>query len=499
MDSAYLVPLHVDEVLPGDTVKYRPSWFVRLTTPERPFMDGLYFDWQAFFVPARQVWTNFVKMMGERVDPADHNDYVMPTMSAPASVGHAVGSLSDYFGIPTEVPLLEHISLLHRCYAHIWNTWYRDADLQDSAVVDLDDGPDDPADYPLQKRGKRKDYLTGARPFAQRGDAVELPLGTSAPVTLTDGTIDGNGDPTFLLQGNVRTIGQSGATAAQWSGSGTDASATWSDPALVLGDLTGTADLTSATAATINTIRQALATQHVLERDARGGGRYWEVVGAHFNVFPDHIRLQRPELLATGSVPIQVQQVASTTYNAASSQSRVGVLGAYAVAAQVGRGFVKSFDEHGYIMVLGSVRAELTYQQGLPRMFSRSTRFDFFWPDYQGLGEQAVLSKEIFADASANDDDVWGYVPRFEEYRRRQSFVSGEFRSSYTASLDVWHLALDFATRPVLNAAFIEEAPPVSRVLLSGSTAAEVMVDSFHKQTYVRPMARFGTPGLTRF
>lgn len=493
IDSAYLYPLHVDEVLPGDSINLRPSFFVRMATPVKPFMDGLWFDYQMFYVPTRQVWDNFVKMMGERVDPDDHNDYTTPQMVSPFG-GHAVGSLSDYIGIPPLVADISHSTLFHRAYNHIWNTWYRDADLQDTIPISNGDGPDSYLLSPLKKRGKRKDYLTGARPFAQRGAQVTLPLGTSVPVvsnqeqieyaTESDGTraaesIFSRAEPSLMAGG------------FQWSAT----EPTW------FGDETGLeADLSAATAASINTIRTAIATQHVLERDARGGGRYWEVVANHFNVYPDHIRLERPELLATGSVPVNANPVpqASPSIKIGSIQTNVGELGAFATAAQVGRGFVKSFQEHGMILVLGSVRAELSYQQGLQRMFSRLTRYDHYWPDFANIGEQAVLSKEIYLDGGAFDDAVWGYQPRYEEYRHRDSLISGQFRSAFPQSLDVWHAAQDFVSRPVLNAAFIEENPPIARLVLS-PTDPEFLVDCYYKIKHVRPMPRFATPGMVRF
>ena len=490
MDSGYLYPLHWDEVLPGDTINFRPSFLVRLTSAlQRPYMDGLYFDWQAFFIPARLVWDNFVKMMGERVDPGDHNDYTLPQMSPPSG-GHLVGSLSDYLGIPTEVEI-DHMSLLHRSYNLVWNTWYRDADIQDSVVVDLDDGPDNTTDYELLKRGKRKDYLSGCRPFAQRGDAVELPLGSSAPVTIS---ADSTGYPTFDSSGGGTDIQLQYTTGSPERVFGTGLSSgdlSWGDP-----HLEGTADLTSATAATINTIRQAIATQHLLEADARGGGRYWEVVFSSFRVTPDHIQLDRPQLLCTGSMEIGVQVVPQTSKT--DVLQATGDLKAYGVSAQTGRGFVSTFREHGFILMLCSVRAELGYQQGLHRAFSRQTRFDHYWPQFAALGEQAVLSKEIYADGTASDDDVWGYAPRYEEYRHRNNMITGQLRSTFATSLDTWHLGLDFASRPTLNAAFIEEDPPVDRVVAL-ITYPHFLVDMYVKQTHVRPMPRFATPGLVRF
>lgn len=506
IDSAYLYPLYIEEALPGDTFHIQPSYFARMSTPIRPFMDGLHLDYQFFACPLRLLWTNFVRMMGERDDPADHNDYTVPVATSPSSpAGYQVQWLQDYLELPPEMANVEHSNLACRMYNLIWNTWYRDANLQDSVVVDLDDGPDDYTDYVLLKRGKRKDYFSGALPFAQRGTAVSLPLGTSATGVIDDPTIIGTGTAPSLEtgggSGGRKITGSSSNTTMIYTSnpfaSGGATGYPWENPQVQLTDPNVTVDLSTATAATINDIRVALATQHLLERDARGGGRYREIVLSHFGVQTDDIRLMRPELLATGSIPIQVNPVVSTNDSAAVT---LGELAAYVTAIKVGRGFVKSFTEHCLIMGIVSVRADLTYQQGLPRMYSRSSRLDFYWPDLALIGEQAVLNKEIFCQPSDGfDDDPWGYVPRYEEYRLRNSIVTGRFRSTYASSLDVWHLALDFGTsRPSLNAAFIEEAPPVDRVVVT-TAEPEFLIDCFYKVTAVRPIPKVGTPGMVRF
>jgi hypothetical protein len=474
-DSGYLVPVFVDEVLPGDTFNLRMTAFSRLATPMRPFMDNLYLDSQFFFVPLRLIWDNFQKMMGEQDNPGDSTDYLVPTMQAPAG-GYASQSLSDYFGIPTGVEGLEHSSLFHRAYNLIFRDWYRDENLQDSPVVDRGDGPDDPDDYVLLRRGKRHDYFTSCLPWPQKGPSVDLPLGSTAPI-FSEAPIGSN---LLISQGTTSGFSMGTGSGIVRMG-GTD-----SGYPLV-------ADLSSATASTINQLREAFQIQRLYERDARGGTRYTEIIRSHFGVVSPDARLQRPEYLGGGSTPVNINPVAQTSSTDATTPQ--GNLAAIGTASAHGHGFVKSFTEHGVIIGLVSVRADLTYQQGLNKMFSRSTRFDFFWPTLAHLGEQAVLNREIYAQGTAADDEVFGYQERYAEYRFKPSLITGKMRSQDPQSLDIWHLAQDFTSLPTLGPDFIVENPPVERVV-AVQDEPEFLFDSYFTLKCARPMPVYSIPGL---
>lgn len=495
-DSGYLVPIFVDEVLPGDSVNLKMTAFTRLATPLFPVMDNMYLDTFFFFVPNRLVWSNWQRFMGERdPDPDSSIDYTIPQMGSPNG-GYAVNSLQDYMGLPTVGQVdagssISHSALFTRAYNLVYNEWFRDENLQDSVVVDKGDGPDTYTDYTLLRRGKRHDYFTSALPWPQKGDAVTMPLGDKAYVkydTYGQPIIDGKYFNSQNDSGDNRMIAQFSSSVGGSVGS----FPTGSQFQLY-------ADLSDATASTINAIRNSFQVQRLLERDARGGTRYTEIVRSHFGVTSPDARLQRPEYLGGGSAPIIVNPVAQQSASGASgTDTPLGTLGAVGTGLASGHGFAASFTEHGIIIGLCSVRADLTYQQGLHRKWSRETRYDFYFPVFAHLGEQAILNKEIYATGTATDDDVFGYQERWAEYRYKPSEVTGLMRSTASGTLDAWHLAQNFGSLPTLNSTFIQDTPPVERIVAVGSEAngQQFIFDSFFDIDMARPMPMYSVPGL---
>lgn len=484
-DAGFLIPFFCDEGLPGDTFTLNTAALARLSTPIFPAMDNMIIETQFFAVPNRLIWDNWAKFMGEQANPTDSTDFTIPQIVSPAG-GYLNESIYDYLGIPTLIEGISHSALPLRAVNLIYNEWYRDQNLQDSLPLPLDDGPDPESTYKLTRRGKRHDYFTSCLPFPQKGDPVLLPLGTSAPIK-TD-AISGSVEELTILDGNDAESLQLASAATVTIGGLVPGSPLF-------------ADLTQATAATINELRQSFQVQRLLERDARGGTRLIEITKAHFGVTSPDLRATRPEYLGGGSSPINITPIAQTGFTATDVQTALtpqGNLAGVGVGQFTNHGFTKSFTEHVTIIGFINVRADLTYQQGLNRMWSRLTRFDYYWPALSHIGEQAVKNKEIFAQGVGDpvaDEATWGFQERYGEYRFRPGQIAGKLRSNDPVTLDAWHLSQNFLSLPVLNDLFIEDNPPIDRIIAVPSEP-HFILDVYFSLRCARPMPLYGVPGM---
>lgn len=496
-DSGYLIPIFCEEILPGDSFSVNMTAFARLATPIFPLMDNLHLDTFFFYCPNRLVWDNWARFMGEKDNPEDSTEYTVPytVYGVPgASVAWPVGGVGDYFGIPTGVRAGAN-ALPFRMYNLIWNEWFRDQNLCDRAIVKKDDTPDNAQQlYPLLRRAKRPDYFTTALPWPQKGESVVLPLGGQAPVVGNSPTAT----PYFNINAQAGTAGlgygfSSDPSGVSWNkvpDAGESGVAYWGTTNLV-------ADLSEATAATVNALRVSFQVQKLLERDARGGTRYTEIIRSHFGVISPDARLQRPEYLGGNSSPIQftpIAQTSATGQYADTPQGNLAAIGTVVAKAH----FSQAFTEHGFIIGLANVRADVTYQQGLRRHWQRSTRYDFYMPAFAMLGEQVVLNNEIYCQGDTPDFEAFGYQERWSEYRYAPNMITGLFRSTAPQTLDAWHLAERFTALPVLGQEFIESKPPLERVLAIGPEAggAQLIFDSVFKIRAVRPLPMYSVPGM---
>lgn len=511
-DSGKLIPVFVDEVLPGDTTRMSVNYFARLATPIKPIMDNIYLDWFFFFVPNRLVWEHWQNFCFEQEDPDDSTDYVIPTVTVTGNSDNAyIGSLWDYFGLPVNTSgNLSGISALpFRGVYLIYNEWFRDENLQKSVKIQKGDvnevlnstrsseqpswvftsGTDIVPGFACPPRGKRHDYFTSALPWTQKGPGVEIPLTGNAPIISNN-----TSDPSLWISNDpsMKATASNFLHSSGLGGGYSDVTVNGNNfgrlyPALM-------ADLSEVTSATINSFRTAFQMQKFYERLARGGSRYTEVLRSFFGVVSPDARLQRPEFLGSFTKMVNVNPIAQTS--ATDDISPQGNLSAYGVTAAKFHGFTKSFVEHGYIFGFVCARADLTYQQGINKMWLRSTVYDFYWPSFAHLGEQAIELREIYAQGSEADTTVFGYQERYAEYRYKPSQITGKFRSSVVnGSLDMWHLSQFFENAPTLNEEFIIENPPINRII-AVTDEPEFLLDIGFRYTTVRPMPMFGTPGL---
>ena len=487
VDTGLIYPLFWKTILPGDTINLTMNALARLATPIFPYMDNLYMDVHFFFVPNRILWRNWEAFQGAQEDPSSSTDFEVPSLDdATHAAGFGELSIYDYFGLPTKVPAIPQvdmpISLPFRAYNKIWNDWYRDENSQDSVTVDLGDGPDTTA-YSLLRRNRRKDYFTSALPWPQKGPAVPLPLGGMAPVIPNgeqpqyQSTPAPGGSPFNLT--NNSTYGL--MTNTLWNG------------ATYPSEQTGLqADLNDATATTVNSLREAIVLQQMLELDARGGTRYVEILLARFGVVSPDFRLQRSEYIGGQTLDVNVSPIAQTSE---SSETPQGTLAGFAVAR--GKAAVNySAVEHGQLLGLVSFRADTTYQEGLHRDWSVRTRYDYYEPMAANLGEQAILNKEMLLTGS-DDNAVWAYQERWAEQRYSNSYVTGRFRSNATGSLDAWHLAIDQDGDRLALAELIPENPPVDRII-AVTDEPQFILDTWFRFRHVRVMPIYSMPGLTR-
>jgi len=498
-DAGNLYPIYVDEALPGDTFSLSLTAVCRLATQIVPIMDNMFLDFFFFAVPNRILWENWEKFMGAQENPGDSTDYLVPQVySGPSGFGE--GDVYDYMGIPPGKGV--YVDALHlRAWNKIYNEWFRDENLQDSVPEHVDDGPDPVGSYYILPRGKRHDYFTSCLPWpVKNGQSIDLPLGDTAPVIgLAKANQNYAWDGTTTMPPSYETGGSttiSYASAQDMNAASEDGTVRIQEDPNNPGYPGVFADLSAATAATINSLREAFQLQRMLEKDARSGTRYTEVIRGHFRVESPDGRMQRPEFLGGGTIPIQIQPIAQTTPTGiVPDVTPQGNLSSIGYAAGGGISWTKSFTEHCCIIGIVNARADLTYQQGLRKMWRRQTRYDFYWPSLSHIGEQPVRSSEVYLSGNPDDDIVFGYQEAFADYRYFPSMITGLLRSDATNSLDVWHLSQDFPDRPALNEEFIKSQPPVDRcIAVTGEK--QFIYDSFIKLRTTRPMPVYSVPGL---
>lgn len=500
LNTGDLVPIFVDEVLPGDTVKIDMASLVRMTTPIFPVMDNAYMDIYFFSVPNRLVWDHWKNFMGENTESywTPEIEYTMPQTTAPKG-GWQKGSIADYMGLPIGVENISVSSLPFRAMALCYNEWFRSENLIEPLDINRGDsttsgsnGTDPVIDVEKggmpPKVGRIADYFSSALPEPQKGPDVFLPLGTTAPIIGTNKIPEGRqlqqelvGKELFFLRNNDLTSNLADVSGGV-GGVGSEK------------NIGISADLSNATASTINQLRQAFAIQRMYEKDARGGSRYTETIRAHFGVLSPDARQQRPEYLGGKRIPINITQVLQTS--STNETTPQGNAAAFSLTIDNDGMFTKSFTEHGLILGFACIRTDRTYQQGIEKFWSRKGRFDYYWPSLANLGEMAILNKEIYAQGTAEDNEVFGYNEAWAEYRYKPNRISGELRSTYAQPLDAWHYGDKYNSLPVLGKEWFEESKNNVARTLALNTQDQFIADFYFNTIWTRPMPIYSVPGL---
>lgn len=507
LDAGYIIPIYQDFMYPGETIKIKMANFCRLNAQIVPFMSNVFMDFHLWGIPYRITWKHWPNLMGERTSKNQDTDYLTPQISTGEN-GVEFGSLSDYLGVRPGIPNLNFNSHWHRAYNLVYNTWYRDENLQDEEIPFTDEDTGDTiADYVLRRRGKRKDYFTGALPFTQKGQAVDLPLLGTAPVSIQpNGPIgfninDSQSLLTYIYGG---TAVSSGTRDVNINSNGTRPGSSASPLYYAVG-LEGVADLTEASGLSVLQFYEVMAIQNVLQSDARGGTRYIELILNHFGIQSSDKRLQRPEFIGGGTFELDLSVVPQTSSTDATSPQ--GTLASYGIVQGTTKDMIYTAEEHMILLGVVSVRTPYIYQYGMDRNFFRRSRFDFYLPALDNLGEQAIYNRELFVTGTADDEEVYGYNEAWADLRYKQSRVTSYLRSDAPQSLDFWHLAEKYDSVPSLNSDWIQERPPINRVLAVRpvdeeqtegivSNTPQFIANFYFDEQWYRPMGVYSIPGL---